>query len=436
MRANQSTFPTKPFKRRFPMWDPYSEFQSATLPNGLTIHVAYWPGRPVIARFLIHSGAEHDPVGLEGVAHFVEHLVSENVDTPKKDLRTFFENCGGVVRLGTTGYPYSSYSFFMPTDDAVLAKSFSLFGNMLLSAKLERCIERERQVVIGEFNRSYPIKLKLDLCRREHKALYAGYWLERFVGAFGDPEGINRITQCDLQAYYDTHYTPANMEIICVGGKTLQELVKLISESPFAFSKVGARTLFPTPATDFAPLSETRYVFEIAKHVTMDAPTTVGEYESIAKIPRNFNSRAIRVASGMLNKILFEEVRERRAWVYAINASYQHLMHFYRFKIHCDGLAIEALNQIDGVIEMCIAKIATEEALFTQMKQRMLANIFMIDPDAAGISGGALDDLITDSKIRTLTEYRENMERVTMDDVREVLQWLTPDRRWTLITRP
>jgi predicted Zn-dependent peptidase len=41
--------------------------------------------------FLIHSGAEHDPIGLEGVAHFVEHTTSENAPIPKKELNDFFE---------------------------------------------------------------------------------------------------------------------------------------------------------------------------------------------------------------------------------------------------------------------------------------------------------------------------------------------------------
>ena len=64
------------------MWDPYSEFRTATLPNGLTVHAAHWPGRPwESVGVLIHSGAEQDPFGLEGLSHFVEHLVSKKHHT-------------------------------------------------------------------------------------------------------------------------------------------------------------------------------------------------------------------------------------------------------------------------------------------------------------------------------------------------------------------
>lgn len=417
------------------MWDPYAEFQSATLPNGLTVHAAHWPERPWEAMgFLIHSGAEYDPVGLEGLSHLVEHLVSGNTNVSKKEMRAFFEDCGGMVSLGTTGYPYTHYRFFVPTDKAVLARAFSMFGHMLLSAKLEKFIERERQVIISEFYQHYPFKFKLDLDVRENKALYTGYWLERFVQPFGNPESVRRITQSELQSHYDAHYTPANMSVVGVGGMKLSELVELLSESPFTIGKKGARTPLPTPATDVALPSETRYVFEVSKHITV--PIEVGAYRSVAKIPGNINGRVIRIMEEMFNKVLDEEVRERRAWAYAINSSRYNFRHFYEFSINCGALALKAIDDIEEVIEVCIASMGDREDLFEQSKRRALASNFMIDPTGKGICDGALDDLAEDQRIISLAEIGNDLERVTMSDVLNLLQWLRPERRWTLITRP
>jgi len=220
------------------MWDPYAEFQSATLANGLNVYAAFWPERPwEVVGFLIHSGAEQDPLGREGTAHFVEHLIAENSNVSKRKMCAFFANCGGKVNLGKTGYAASYYHFFVPTDKVILEKAFSLFGHMLLLAKIEKFIERERQVIKGEFYQHYPIKFQLDVDMHKHKTLYGGCWLERFVRPFGDAESIERITQSDLQLYYDSHYTPANISVVGVGGVTLPELVKFLSESPFATNK-------------------------------------------------------------------------------------------------------------------------------------------------------------------------------------------------------
>lgn len=417
------------------MWDPYAEFQSEILPNGLTVHAAHWLERPWEAMgFLIHSGAEHDPIGLEGLSHFVEHLISENTDVPKKNLSAFFEDCGGQADLGRTGHPHTCYRFFVPTDQAVIAKAFSMFGHMLFSAKLEKVIERERQVIIGEFHRSYPVKFKLELAARKNKALYAGYWLERFVGAFGAPESVGRATQNDLQSHYDTHYTPANMSIVGVGGMTLSELVKLLSQSPFATIKKGAKTPLPIPATDVAPPLETRHVLEMSEHLTM--PTEVGAYQSVAKIPGNVNARAVLIMKKMFDEALTEEVRERRAWAYDINSARHNFRHFHEFSINCGALALTALNGIEEVVEICIASMKDREDLFKHAKQCTLASNSLIDPTGRGICDGALDDLADNQRIISLTEYLHDIKRVTMNDIHDLLQWLRPERRWTLITRP
>lgn len=417
------------------MWDPYAEFQSAKLLNGLTVHAAHWQGRPWEAMgFLVHSGAEHDPIGLEGLSHFVEHLVSENTSCPKKEMVAFFEDCGGKVSLGTTGYPFADYRFFVPMDKTVFDRGFSMFGHMLLSAKLEKFIERERQVIIGEFHQHYPVKFTFDLDMREHKALYAGYWLERFVQPFGTPESIGRITESDLQLYYDMHYTPANMSIVGVGGMTLSELVEVLSESPFAMSKKGARTPLPSPATDIALPSETRYVFEVSKHIIV--PMEVGGYRSVAKIPGNVNALSLRILREMFDEVLNEEVRERRAWTYAINSLQWNYRHFHKFSIICGALALEALDEIEEVIEVCIALMGDREDLFQQAKRRVLASNFMIDTTAKDICDGALGDLADDQRIVSVTECGNDIERVTISDIQSLLQWLRPERRWTLITRP
>lgn len=420
------------------MWDPYAEFDSRKLPNGLTVHAAHWPGRPWEAMgFLVHSGAKHDPVGLEGVAHFVEHLVSENTDMPKESVIAFFEDCGGTVNLGTTGwYPYTHYHFFVPTDKAVLSRAFSIYGHMLLLAKLEKLIERERQIIIGEFHEHYPTKLAYDLDARENWALHTGYWLERFVTPLGTPESVGRITQGALQSYYDAHYTPLNISIVGVGGMTLSELVELLCKSPFATSKNGMRTPLQNPIIDFPVMSETRYVFEMSEHIKMETPHEVGGYRSIARIPGNINTDLITVVCKMFNEALNEEIRERRAWTYAINSSYDSFEEFHQFAINCNALALGALGEIEEVIEACIVSMADREDLLEQSKRRIVASNLIIDPTGNQICNGALNDLAKYQRIISIAESSNNIAQVTMSDICNLLQWFRPERRWTRIIRP
>ena len=60
----------------------------------------------------------------------------------------------------------------------------------------------------------------------------------------------------------------------------------------------------------------------------------------------------------------------------------------------------------------------------------------MIDSMGKGICNSAIDDLVCCQRIISLRETEEELERVTMDDIRDALCWLHKERRWTLIMRP
>ncbi|MEI7750355.1 MAG: insulinase family protein [Candidatus Moraniibacteriota bacterium] len=417
------------------MWDPYAEFESARLSNGLTVYSAHWPGRPwESVGCLVHSGAEHDPVGLEGLAHFVEHAVSQNAGIAKNELKKFFKDCGGMANLGITGYPYTQYLFFVPMDRRVIASAFSIFGRMLLTSELERQIEHEREVIIGEFNQRYPIRLGFDLSMRKQRALYEGYWLERFVRPLGNPESVGRIAAHDLQSYYDAHYTPANMSVVAVGGMRLPELLESLSESVFSIDKKGVRTPVPEVATGFALPAEFRHVLEMSEHIK--APLQAGSYSSTAKISGDINGYTVRIMKQMLSETLNEEVREKRAWTYDIDISQHDFRRFHEFSIYCGAFELRAIDDIEEVIEDCIISIGNREDLFERVKRNILASNLMIDMTGQGIRNNALDDLADYQRIISLAENGREFERVTMNDIRNALQWLVPERRWTLITRP
>ena len=415
------------------MWDPYGEFESAVLPNGLTVHVAHWPDRPWEAvGFLVHSGAEHDLVGLEGTAHFVEHLAFGNEGVPKNELKKFFENNGGDVNFGVTYYPYTKYNFFLPSDAKLLTQAFDIMGQGLLLTQFKNDIEHERKVIVKEFNLHYPHKHKIPLLFDfyKRKMLYEGHWFERFVRPLGTPKSINKITKLDLQTYYDVHYTPANMSIVCVGGMALSQIVEILSKSIFAIEKDGKRTPYPTPVIDSNSPKKVKCQSEVLMSL-VGVFRKDAYYLSQAKDPSSISVSSLNVVRIMLNKVLHEEVREKRAWTYSISASFYNLRCFYEFSIHCNALKRVSVKDINDVIEGCIAGLSSREDLLDEAKRRVTISNTMVDLSGKVVCDSALSNLATYYRIRTLTEINNEINSVTMEDVREVLKWLTPECRWT-----
>jgi predicted Zn-dependent peptidase len=417
------------------MWDPYAEFETAVLPNGLTVHVAHWPNRPWIAAgFLVYSGARSDSVDLEGTAHFVEHLVSRNARRSYSEIKRFFEGRGGSVELGTTGYHRTYYQFFSPIAD--VTDSFEIFGSMLLGAKLENFIEAQRQVILGEFQRKFPLEVTVSVARRKNNSVFPGTWLERYISPMGAPDSIRRITQRNLQEFYDEHYAPANMSIVCVGGLSLSQVIGYLENSLFGTERGGIRTQPLEPLTYFTSPRENRYVFEYSKHVHTSKPRESGEYSSIAVIPGIIKGESTRVVKDMLGKILFDEVREKRGWTYSISANSYSNRAFHEFVINADAIALESLDEVETVINDLIASMVNREDLFQEKVRHILAGLRMVDMSAKKLCEMAMSDLQDYGRIVNLTEYAQLVSSVTHQDVLEVLVYLKPERRWTILTTP
>ncbi|MFC1609266.1 M16 family metallopeptidase [Patescibacteria group bacterium] len=414
------------------MWkDPYSCFESKVLPNGLTLYANHQSGCPwESVGFLIHSGAEQDPRGLEGLAHFVEHLVSENSKYSNKEINLFFENIGGSVSLGETGMLNTEYGFFIPISSKCnLKKSFDIFGDMLLSARIEKLIERERRIVLGEFYQRYrtPFDFKLEM--KKNQALHSG----RCLMISGNSESIERITKSDLQEYYDLNYVPANISIVGVGGLSISDLTDLVLDSPFSQEKVGSRTPLPEQMENVGRSLEEGYCFSMSEKYQVSFE--VGLYRSFAKIPGNVNRQVLIIMEKMLDDILFREIREKRSWAYDACSRWSRFAEFFEFSIDCGGLSLEAFDDIEGTVRHCIESL-DDVHLFERKKLFEVNNITLFDLNAQQLCRNSISDLYRYGRIVSMDEYRKSIECVTLNDVRDLTRWIAPEMRWTLIAKP
>ena len=130
------------------------------------------------------------------------------------------------------------------------------------------------------------------------------------------------------------------------------------------------------------------------------------------------------------------EVREQRAWTYSIGSSRRNLRCLYEFSIICNKFKSEALDEIEKVIDDCPASVSGREDLLEQTQRHILASNLMTDLSGRMLCNDALEDLAHNQQIISLIEDGNKIESVTMSDIRDLLQWLRPELRWTVIMRP
>lgn len=60
----------------------------------------------------------------------------------------------------------------------------------------------------------------------------------------------------------------------------------------------------------------------------------------------------------------------------------------------------------------------------------------MVDPMGRLVRDNSLDDLADFHRIISLTEYGKELEALSMGDIRNLLKWIHPERRWTVVGKP
>ncbi|MEJ2097694.1 MAG: pitrilysin family protein [Deltaproteobacteria bacterium] len=201
----------------------------------------------------VQAGSAYETDDQQGLAHFLEHLLfcgSENF--APGELVKYFQSIGmqfGADANAHTGFYETVYDILLPRgDEENLRQGLKVMkdyaqGALLLPSE----IDRERNVILAEkrardsaAGRTYEATIKFEL----PEAI-----ISRRL-PIGKEDVIQRATQADLKAYYDTWYRPDTMVLVAVGDFRIPAAATLIREY---FSDMRARSK-PVPPLPFGEI--------------------------------------------------------------------------------------------------------------------------------------------------------------------------------------
>lgn len=194
--------------------DPFRGLDRRVLPNGMVVLALEDRRLPRVSAVLaVRAGSAHDPEGLSGMAHFLEHMVFKGTRSHKP---------GDIDRLtllyGGENNAYTDpdvTTFWFRVHPAGLGPVLDLLAETLGACTLDpEELERERGPVLRE------LEAALDdpwgaLESPLGAALYreGGYR----IPTLGRPEDVRRISRPSMAAFYKAHYVPNNAVLALVG---------------------------------------------------------------------------------------------------------------------------------------------------------------------------------------------------------------------------
>lgn len=189
--------------------------QRKVLSNGLEVIVVENHGVPLATIEIdVKNGSFTQPPEYEGLAHMYEHMFFR-ANSKYPEPNQFWDRASdlGAVFNGTTQEERVNYYMTVPSEN--LTGGIELLGSALRGPLFRRDeLERERQVVIGEYDRNESSPF-FALSRQMDAKLYPGNFSRKDI--IGDRQVILTTTPEKMRTIQNKYYVPNNSTLIVAG---------------------------------------------------------------------------------------------------------------------------------------------------------------------------------------------------------------------------
>ena len=259
----------------------------------------------------VHVGGRDETSRLNGVSHFLEHLLFKGTRTRSaKEIKESVEGVGGSFNAFTSE---ESTCYLAKISSRHLEGVLDVLCDMTLNATLEPGdIEKERTVILEEIKmtQDQPSQYVDEVLT---EILWPGHALGRPIA--GTIESVRALTREDIAGYRDTFYAPPFFTVVAAGAVNPNAFLKMTDRRLGSVSKKSAKKFLSFKRKDQKPLVKT------VKKDTEQTHLALGVHGFPKAHPQ---SHAVNVLSvllgGNMSSRLFNEVREERGLAYEIGS--------------------------------------------------------------------------------------------------------------------
>ncbi len=168
----------------------------------------------------VNVGSADEPAGLEGAAHFVEHMVFKGTRSfGVGEVAAAIEGLGGDLNAWTS-FDETVFHATVPAAGAIA--TMNVLAEMLRTARFDpRELGRERKVILEEIRGGQDDPDSV-LC----EATYASAWPDHPYGrpVIGTTRSVRGMSVEALRSFYEHHYQPANACLAVAGSVDVEEV--------------------------------------------------------------------------------------------------------------------------------------------------------------------------------------------------------------------
>ncbi len=226
--------------------------QRTTLPNGLDVIVVQNPGVPLVTiEADVKNGSFTQGPEYEGLSHLYEHMFFK-ANRAYREPDQFVARASelGAAFNGTTSEERVNYYLTVPVDSVAGGMKFLAEALMYPEFRTDE-LSRERQVVIGEYDRNESSPM-FGFSQDMGKALWGSAWSRK--NPLGERAVIESTTPDKMRTIEKRYYVPNNTAVIITGDIAADRAFAL-AHSTFGGWQKGADPFTTDPIPPIPPLT-------------------------------------------------------------------------------------------------------------------------------------------------------------------------------------
>ncbi len=381
------------------------------LPNGLTIltermdHI-----RSVSMGIWVKSGSRHEDPMVNGISHFVEHMVFKGTKSrTAEDIARQVDSIGGNMDAFTAK---ECICFNVKVLDEHLPIAMDVLSDLVLNPIFDiKDIGRERGVILEE--------IKMDEDNPDylvHEIFTQNFWKDHPLGKpiLGTKDTVKRFEQPILFDYYGERFNPGNLVVCAAGHVDHRQFADLVVEK-FQDLKPRSNGYHTAP-----PKINPRIIMRNKKALEQ-VQICVGTPAYPLAHPKRYGSYILNtVLGGGMSSRLFQNVRERQGLVYAIYSDLNPYRDTGCLSIYA-GTSRESAPKVVGSIVAELRRLKNDpvsEDELRRAKDQLKGSLMLsLESSTARMSNLARQEMYFDHFFG-LDELIEKIEAVTAEDIR------------------
>ncbi|RLZ12656.1 M16 family metallopeptidase [Faecalibacter macacae] len=370
----------------------------------------------VVVNITYHVGSKHEGYGEKGMAHLLEHMLFKSTKN-LGDIKKMLSDKGGNAN-GTTWYDRTNYYEIFPYSDENLRWSIEMEADRMLNATiLQEDLDKEFSVVRNEFEigENNPMSVLME------RVINAGYvWHNYGNSTIGSREDIERVKAPQLRKFYEKYYQPDNAVLVVAGKfdeKKALEYVNQYFGSIAKPSRVLEEIQTKEPAQDGEKFVEVKRAGDSQAVGIMyhTAPFADKNYAALSVLDEILTSNP----SGYLYKSLVDTHKVSSIWSFSPQLRDAGFM-FIGAEVSKD----KDIKKTREDVRAELNKIASNNYTEADVKRAQASISKQLENLKNNTIGQAvnLTEIIGSGDYRLNFIYRDNVEKVTLADVKRVAE--------------